>query len=124
VKLADVEPGSTDTVCGTVSGPALLERLTVVALATCWFKLTVQFELVPLVRDVGLHETLLTPTAETVVTVPPLPVTVTTDPSAAAPTVLVTDIEVLETPAASDTVTFATTPLDIRFAFRPARMQM
>ena len=85
-----------------------------------------QLELLPLLKDVGVHDTLLTAvcTGETVVMVPPLPVTVMAEPSAVAPNELLTLMAVLETPAARVTLTVATTPFDIRFVFSPARMQL
>jgi hypothetical protein len=126
VKLADVEPAATDTVAGIVNAEALLDNATVTAVPAAWFKETVQFEVLPLFRDVGAHETLLTTvcTSETVVIVPPVPVTVTAEPSAVAPKVLLTEMTLLETLGDTVTFTVATTPFDIRLVFRSARIQL
>jgi hypothetical protein len=61
VKLADVEPAATETVWGTVSGAALLERLTVAPPAGAAFdKITEQAEVPPEFRLVGEHDTCVT----------------------------------------------------------------
>jgi hypothetical protein len=126
VKLADIEPAATETAAGTANAPVLLDSVTVAAVTAGWFKETVQLELLPLPKDVGVQDTLLTTvgTTETLVTVPPLPLTVMADPSADAPNVLLTDMAVLEMPGATVTSTVAITPFDIRLVFRPARMQL
>jgi hypothetical protein len=66
VKLADVEPAPTETVCGTVSGPALLERFTVAPPAGAAFdNVTEQAEVPPGPRLAGVHETCVTTVAAT-----------------------------------------------------------
>ena len=124
VKLAEVEPAATVAVAGTVNAAALLESVTIAGVAAVWLRVTVQFEVPPLVNEDGVHDKLFTTDVATVVMVPPLPVTVMAVESAAAPTALFTAIAVVVTAAFSVTFTVATTPLDIRLAFKPARMQV
>ncbi len=60
VKLALEDPDATDTLPGTVKVPTLLETDTDTPVPAALVKVTVQLEVPPVVRLVGLHETPLT----------------------------------------------------------------
>jgi hypothetical protein len=117
-KVAVVLPAPTVTVAGTVNPATLLDSATV-APPVC-VTVTVQVDLPPGPRLVGLH---VNPLSVAAVTAPPAPVSDSEFPEASVPNALVTLIAVLATPDASVTPTTATTPFCIKLAFMPVSKQ-
>lgn len=119
VKVAVVLPAATVTVAGTVNPATLLDSATV-APPDC-VTVTVQVEVPPGPRLVGLHAN---PLRVAAVTVPPTPVSVSESPEASTPNAPVTLIAVLATPDARVTATTATTPFCITLVFMPVSRQV
>jgi hypothetical protein len=106
--VAVVDPAPTVTDPGTVSAAALSDRLTVAP--PVFDTVTVHVLVPPLLNEPGAHVTPVNVGGAGPVTVPPEPLIASAWPSSVAPSVFVTPIVVLATPAAIVTVTVATTP--------------
>jgi hypothetical protein len=118
VKLAVVDPAPTATDPGTVSAAVSLDSVTVPP--PVFVKVTVHVLVPPVPSVEGVQLNPAKVGSAGAVTVPPVPLMAIACPSSVAPSVFVTPMVVLATPAAMVTVTTATTPFCIREEFKPA----
>lgn len=119
VKVVAAVPAGTVIDPGTGSSLVLLDRATVAPPADAnWLRETVQTVAPPLLSEVGVHEIPVNVGNGTVM-VPPVPVTETGLPAAAAPAKFVSPIEELSAEVVIVTVITATTPLCISVSFMP-----
>lgn len=121
VKVAEAVPAAAVTDAGTDKALVLLEMLTVAPPAgAAWFSATVQVDELPLLSDVGLHESPLNAgNGAGSVIVPPAPVMEIGLPAASAPARLVRPIGVVTAELVIVTLITATTPFGIRVPFIP-----
>lgn len=124
VKLAEVAPAATATEAGTDSAPVLLERFTVVPPAgAAGFSKTVHVDELPLVSDVGLHDSPVTVGNWTggveIEIVPPVPVTEIGSPAAVVATGWISPTAMLCAEIVVVMVISATIPLAISVPFMP-----
>jgi len=128
VAVADEEPCGTVTVAGTLTAEVLLKETTAPPDPAAPVRVAVRMPCCPLWSVLGETEMLLNAAdaAPVTVTVPPLPVTWMSVPSAAAPTVLVTEkgIDELLAEEVVVTVTTATVPLAIKLVLLPDTRHM
>lgn len=121
VKVAEEDPADTVTDPGTFSSPLLLDSETVAPPAgAAWLKVTVQVEVFPELRVVGLHVTALKAAGVITTTLPAVPFRVREVPEGDAPRVFVTPMGTVPVAVAeSVTLTTATAPFGIAVLFRP-----
>ena len=112
-----------DTLAGTVMLPVDVNA-TVAAVAGGLLKVTVQTATAPGANDDGVHEVPVRIEVETVLAVPPVPVTVRAAPSSVAPIALETPTAAEVTVGVNVTATVATMPLAIRLVLIPVARQI
>jgi len=124
VKVVDVVPAGTVTDDGTGSDVALLERPTLAPPVDAgWSSETVHVDEPPVPSDVGLQESPERVGSGTVI-VPPVPVTEIGPPTADDADKLARPTVVLSAELVIVTVSVATGPLAMVFAFNPASRQV
>ena len=119
MNVAELVPEDTVTAAGTVSKVLLFDNVTKVFAEAAWFTVTVQLADAPDVSVPGLQLSEVRLRGTLVLTVPPVPTTCIAPPDAELPSALVMPMLVEEVPAASVTVSTATTPFPMTFAFSP-----
>jgi hypothetical protein len=124
VNVAELAPAGTVTDGGVVRLALLLDSATLAVAGAAPVRVTVHDEEPGAVMETGAHETPLSAAEDAMaVIVPPFPVIGSAEPSAKAPSVLITPTFVLVSVDEAANVTVATTPFEIAVVFIPHTTQ-